>query len=1760
MDNQQVSAKDSQANQQEEKASSFGKHPLDNKSETNGAPPLAPPPFDLGGDGSNPYQLQTNGNAGWGKKIFVKRYALKQIALHPKVLGNCRLCENDAGLFGDTINPSSVAAGTSPGVNYVGSLVNPGNVQVGNDILSSSKDPEIVTNTFNNVDPLSLGNQISSLEPAEPGNESGVVTIDIANNLEGDNSNETVIAENVLNVPDLNELFPGLQNSLLLLSALNESSFSEGALTGYRNEFTAMAPNPGLEGFAHAELDGIGEIWNQTFPIIDHVLGAFGSQSGEVPPTTGEPSVEQSEEPTMEPAEVTILASNIYNNLLPLFYHLNTLHTTAVELALIEQQAGESGDGVIAEADGSLLLQLSTDRTSMETLASALRPHSSPDVLVDLDPAAATSKTQFVVSLLTEFAIKVDIARQVYDHLVELGLDPNAERDRIIYSDGTYVNGTDGDDILIGNDLDNVITGNGGDDILFGAGGKDVLLGDGGNDILFGMDGNDTIDPGAEGNNTIYGGNGNDNIFAGGGNDIIYGEGGVDYIYAGEGQDEIYGGDGDDFIYGQGGNDTIDGGDGHDFLDGGFGTDTLEGGLGENAYKAGELGDSEDEHSWELALDQLHQMNRGVPRTQKIAVWRQTVDQGLPHQYGNSLANFLLDDLASQYENVINLRAEVIDTAMAELPSPIIIPFPFNQKNTSEGTAYARLVALLETSRRTMMQLKIAVDDYIDDDPGLVAAHATLDEDIDKRIGINHEKLGLLDPFQILGYDPDATAGEHRHRELAGSFRISENPNSIQMTVGVELRFNVTNTLSGEEFKQKVLFNLFGPGEHEGYTNWTPDKSTYTPEDSPVSVWVNSEDLVNKRLDIGRDGNIPIDEPNETIEGEQERFDEFFGSEDQVWKDAISAEAGARWLRMTNRDANGADGVDSFGDIALYSQILDEILYQQEVLNNLPTDVFNFLDQVTESLPIVPADFEQLIRIVNILEPLSAIVLANFLDTHGAAFTTLDDLESLINEFIDQTFEDHIIEVENEENILKLSGLGDLYTLYLELRREQLNLEDFEGDPDLAQQAQLIRLRILELEGEIDLELIEVGVADIDEFAQFISDFEISFEQQAAVMTKGILSRAQTTIEGERQRYGDLSVVEQLTDDAFLVMRGDSEYESLSEKYPVFYDEKFPDRLKVDLGKVSNGTPEEVQSHLIDILGQREAGMSTVEGYLTDDSGYIYKLKSQHDQFFAEQGIESGSIQHRIIDNKIYRDQLEEIAFGVGIGLISMGLAALTGGGSLVATGALVATLGLDGYFIYQDYQNYVEEEAIAGAGWGDDPSVAWLGLSVLGAVVDLAHASRLIVALKPSAKILYETGEIKPFLDALATVESSSGHRMLAPGSASRGVGALLSSLAGNVRTWHDTGEELRAVIQAVPEGRNVLKSKPVSERLSLLAVNQLHSPEPDFGEYFNKVKGIMAAEKPGYTLTNGDFGILKKTWSKSRRGNELFKLPDTRPSDLGEIATDLITRVKARIAENSVQFKYFYEGNDDRVKEFVAKGLASDVSLREIEDLLYIGSRRNKPIVLGELWNQVDYFGYIKTRKFPAKFKTKEEFEQFATAVRSRLQTTTPLSNYGLDSEEIRIIGSAVRKSNPGDIDIDILVSSNTYYQAIKDGFGSSISRIGGSGTQGPINFANLNPEQINILGLEVTQNGNHFEGPVRSFRQVILNKRISTAFLGGGESHHLIDYLNLGVFRNAILNQFPDLKDISFTIKNLDNPDFLRTPFMSVPTGAGGGGLDL
>ncbi|MCG5058906.1 MAG: tandem-95 repeat protein [Limnoraphis sp. WC205] len=145
------------------------------------------------------------------------------------------------------------------------------------------------------------------------------------------------------------------------------------------------------------------------------------------------------------------------------------------------------------------------------------------------------------------------------------------------------------------------INGTAGNDNLLGTGEADVIFGLEGNDLISGSSGDDSLF-GFEGNDTLYGNEGNDTLFGNQNSDLLIGWGGEDWLFGGKEGDIIEDGTGEDQVFGNLGDDLLKGGADNDKKYGGQANDTVIGGTGNDQV----FGDRGNDILWGVDVDAIN--------------------------------------------------------------------------------------------------------------------------------------------------------------------------------------------------------------------------------------------------------------------------------------------------------------------------------------------------------------------------------------------------------------------------------------------------------------------------------------------------------------------------------------------------------------------------------------------------------------------------------------------------------------------------------------------------------------------------------------------------------------------------------------------------------------------------------------------------------------------------------------------------------------------------------------------------------------------------------------------------------------------------------------------------------------------------------------------------------------------------------------------------------------------------------------------------
>ncbi|KKR86617.1 MAG: NHL repeat-containing protein [Candidatus Curtissbacteria bacterium GW2011_GWA1_41_11] len=238
-----------------------------------------------------------------------------------------------------------------------------------------------------------------------------------------------------------------------------------------------------------------------------------------------------------------------------------------------------------------------------KTLSQFFIDSAGPDGIFLVDLASASSVT---LDFKIDFPVSADNAYQnksaVFDLIIGISINLPDACDQIDLlptpiigtAKAETLNGTQGNDLIMGLEGADKINGLGGDDCILGGEGADKINGNNGKDAIFGEGGADTINGnngddtilGGKGGDTLKGENGQDKIFGNEDADTIDGGNGEDYIEGNEAADTLNGGNQKDIIFGNEAADTLRGGNGNDNLDGGLGVDTANGNNGSDTCDA----------------------------------------------------------------------------------------------------------------------------------------------------------------------------------------------------------------------------------------------------------------------------------------------------------------------------------------------------------------------------------------------------------------------------------------------------------------------------------------------------------------------------------------------------------------------------------------------------------------------------------------------------------------------------------------------------------------------------------------------------------------------------------------------------------------------------------------------------------------------------------------------------------------------------------------------------------------------------------------------------------------------------------------------------------------------------------------------------------------------------------------------------------------------------------------------------------------------
>lgn len=526
---------------------------------------------------------------------------------------------------------------------------------------------------------------------------------------------------------------------------------------------------------------------------------------------------------------------------------------------------------------------------------------------------------------------------------------------------------------------------------------------------------------------------------------------------------------------------------------------------------------------------------------------------------------------------------------------------------------------------------------------------------------------------------------------------------------------------------------------------------------------------------------------------------------DPASRGAVDKEIDRRYYESTDETPGTLIKDGEKGKIDIWNSFKQQVLADKRKLEALPDAIKTFLGGPSN---FTPAQYEILSRLADKLGQFSAADLEDYKSKVNFATSDLSLLESSIDRYLQEKAEREKARDERETIVTKLFGAENLYQEYKQLGKASAELErkasdknvqgDGRGAGELRQKASELRQKEIK---DFTAKLQTFNFSGIPEFEQYLNNYEQVFLKESVAITFDVLQQYEHKLwEAERQ-YSQDAVIDSLLAQVqasgapALIEQAKKkigEAKELSERgsfqtvqgaghignklsneagqkmneakdlttqasntvkglpgQPLIGDDKFP---RAALLSNDRGT---AKSAILAYISERRSDIKKSRENLQKDPKIVYKLPKVLATSFERQGVESGTIFHQLITDRQKSYLGDEALFGIVLAVVGIALTLITAGGGAVGAIAALGALGIGGYQAIHEFKEYEQKSAFAGAGLGDDPSMAWVIVAVVGAFADLGQAVAAVHALKASKalKALEATQDLAQFEKNLAAV-----------------------------------------------------------------------------------------------------------------------------------------------------------------------------------------------------------------------------------------------------------------------------------------------------------------------------------------------------------------------------------------------------------------------
>ncbi|WP_432828740.1 hypothetical protein [Dactylosporangium sp. CA-092794] len=168
-----------------------------------------------------------------------------------------------------------------------------------------------------------------------------------------------------------------------------------------------------------------------------------------------------------------------------------------------------------------------------------------------------------------------------------------------------------------------------------------------------------------------------------------------------------------------------------------------------------------------------------------------------------------------------------------------------------------------------------------------------------------------------------------------------------------------------------------------------------------------------------------------------------------------------------------------------------------------------------------------------------------------------------------------------------------------------------------------------------------------------------------------------------------------------------------------------------DRAALARAAWNDVPGLIRDYIAEHRKSVAETRGHLVNDHAFVYQLPDLIEVAAKRLGLADGSIYRRIIEDRIARYHMQNAVKQIALAVLTLAIAFATAGTGLVAVLGAAAVAGLGTYQAIDAYAEYSRMHAAYQARMiAADPSIAWVIVAAIGALIDLGAVGGTLARL----------------------------------------------------------------------------------------------------------------------------------------------------------------------------------------------------------------------------------------------------------------------------------------------------------------------------------------------------------------------------------------------------------------------------------------------